>query len=138
MEVNYVHCSSFGTEMSSNFEDEETDCLLAEVNENEIEFVEERHPWLLPRSSDAAQAPAKEVINGTQRVAPQDLSGGELRRREGLARGPLLLFQLWKTSFHLRMVLKKQKQSRNKAVMKECKKIALHLLCIFANVGYSS
>ena len=84
MEVNYVHRSSFGTEMSFNFEDEETDCLLAEVNENEIEFVKESHPWLLPGSSDAAQAPAKEVINGMQRVAPQDLSGGELWKEKAL------------------------------------------------------
>lgn len=61
--------------------------LNLRLNENEIELVEESQPRLSPGSSDAAQAPAKEAINGTQGMAPLDSSGGELRRGEGLCQG---------------------------------------------------
>ena len=58
--------------------------LNLRLNKNEIELVEESQPWLSPGSSDAAQAPAKEAIKGTQGMAAQDSSGEELRRGEDL------------------------------------------------------
>ena len=37
---------------------------------------------------DTVQARSKEVSNGTEGLAPRDLSGGELRRGESLCQGP--------------------------------------------------
>ena len=70
-----------------NFEDDETDRLLAEVNEDDLGIVEESQPRPSPGSSDAAQAPTMGPIIGTKGMAPVDSSGGELRRGEGLCQG---------------------------------------------------
>ena len=67
-----------------SFEDEETDRLLAEVNDEDFGIVEESQPRPLSGSSDAAQAPAMEAMIGTQGMASRDSSGGEMRRGEGL------------------------------------------------------
>ena len=68
-----------------SFEDEETDRLLALVDDEVYGIVEESQPRPSPGSSVAVPAPAVEAI--TKGMAPLDSSGGELRRGEGLCQG---------------------------------------------------
>ena len=73
--------------MSLNFDDDETDRLLEEVNDEALGIIEESQPRPSPGSSDAVHVPAIDAIIGTQGMALGYSSGGELRRGEGLCQG---------------------------------------------------
>ena len=67
--------------MSVNYDDEETDCILAE---DDIIIADKPSP--MPGIFDAITSPTEDA-GGTEGVAPREGSKEELRRGEGLCQG---------------------------------------------------
>ena len=71
--------------MNFEFEDEETDRILAVTDD----IIIESQPGPSPEILDATTSPTRDAAGGTEGMAPREGSGGE----RTFARGPLLVFR---------------------------------------------
>ena len=75
--------------MSLDFEDEETDRLLAMADEHLVDVVEESQPTESPEILGAVpRTLTDDAVSGTRGMAPPEESGGEMREGEGQCQGP--------------------------------------------------
>ena len=75
--------------MSLEFEDEETDRLLAEADEHLLGVVEESQPATSPELlGSVIRTPTIDAETGAAGLAPPEGSAGELQEGEGQCQGP--------------------------------------------------
>ena len=85
--------------MSLEYDDEETDRLLAAADD--IDIVGESQPRTSPELLGTAETPTLEAAKNTAGMAPREESDGELRRGEGLCQGPALVISDGRFSRHI-------------------------------------